>query len=52
MIILNDKNRNMTWKTLNSDVVLVIKTLEFKISFGFLISDFRLVRVKMREDGS
>jgi hypothetical protein len=35
----------MTWKTLNSDAVLVIKTLEFRICFGFLISDFRLVRV-------
>ena len=36
----NDKNRNMTWKTLNSDVVLVIETLGFKIRFEFLISNF------------
>ena len=36
----NDKNRNMTWKTLQSDVVLVIETLGFKICFEFLISNF------------
>ena len=36
----NDKNRNMTWKTLQSDVVLVIETLGFKIRFEFLISNF------------
>jgi len=30
----------MTWKTLNSDVVLVIETFEFRICFEFLISNF------------
>jgi len=36
----NDKNRNMTWKTLNFDVVLVIETFGFRICFEFLISNF------------
>ena len=30
----------MTWKTLNSDVVLVIETFGFRICFEFLISNF------------
>jgi hypothetical protein len=30
----------MTWKTLNSDVVLVIETFGFTICFEFLISNF------------
>jgi hypothetical protein len=36
----NDQNRNITWKTLNSDVVLVIETFGFRIYFEFLISNF------------
>ncbi len=34
----------MTWKTLNSDVVLVIETFGFRICFEFLISNFRTSR--------
>ncbi|MGB2927763.1 MAG: hypothetical protein WBB70_02500, partial [Desulfobacterales bacterium] len=36
----NDKNRCMTWKTLNFDVVLVIETFGFRICFEFRISNF------------
>jgi hypothetical protein len=36
----NDKNRNMTGKTSNPDVVLVIETFGFRICFEFLISNF------------
>ena len=30
----------MAWKTMNSDVVLVIETFGFRICFEFLISNF------------
>ncbi len=30
----------MTWKTLNSDVVLIVETFGFRICFEFLISNF------------
>jgi len=34
----------MAWKTLSSDVVLVIETFGFRICFEFLISNFRISR--------